>query len=416
MGRLIWTLLIVSAAVGLALLMRFNDGNVALLWPPYRVDVSINVVLLALFAIFVLLHLLLVALSNALDLPQRVRAYRERRARETALAGARDGLVAYFEGRFGRAERLAQGALSDPFLAGPAALIAARAAHRLREPARVERWLDLAGAEKATANAALMSRAELAVEDRRPADAIDAVQTLHARGARHIQALRLALRAHEQSGDWSALLQVVRQLDKREALHPSVVRGLKIRAFRELFAARGDDAHALQELVASLSTEERDVDEIVEAAARALAGAQRSEQAAALLGAILDKRLAERLVPVYAGLQSLPARERLRRIEAWRTRHGEHLALIVAAGRLCAAEGLWGKAEEFLSRADAAAPSRETRVLLAGLLEHLGREREAQGYWRMAALDGISDPLGEWPPSLIQASGSATPPLPPDLG
>ena len=39
MGRLVWILLIVSVAVGLSLLLQFNHGNVAVLWPPYRVDV-----------------------------------------------------------------------------------------------------------------------------------------------------------------------------------------------------------------------------------------------------------------------------------------------------------------------------------------------------------------------------------------
>ncbi|MCC7059366.1 MAG: heme biosynthesis protein HemY, partial [Burkholderiaceae bacterium] len=48
MRRVIWSLLVVSVAVGLAMLMRFNDGNVAVLWPPYRVDVSVNLAILLL--------------------------------------------------------------------------------------------------------------------------------------------------------------------------------------------------------------------------------------------------------------------------------------------------------------------------------------------------------------------------------
>ncbi len=411
---MIGILLVLSVAVGLALLMRFNDGNVALLWPPYRVDVSMNMVLLALFALFALLHLLLLALANAVDLPQRVRQYRERRSREAAVAGLRDGLIAYNEGRYGRAERLLQPALGQPDLAGPAALVGARAAHRLREPERVERWLESALSEKPTANASLMCRAEIAVDDQRPSDALDAVTRLHSRGARHIQALRLALRAHEQSGNWQAVLQTVRQLDKREALHPSVVRGLKIRALRELVGQRGDDAHALQELLGALTAAERDIDEVVEAVARALDRSGRGEQAAALVSSILDRRLAERLVPVYASISTLDSRTRLRRIEAWRQRHGDGSVFTIAAGRLCAAEGLWGKAEEFFRLAEAQAPGRETRALLARLYEQLGRQGDALRYWRLAAVDGIGDPLAEWPQAPLSAVGSASPPVPPD--
>ena len=59
MRRVIWSMLIVSAAVGLAMLMRFNHGNVAVLWPPYRVDVSVNFAVLMLVVAFVIVHLLL---------------------------------------------------------------------------------------------------------------------------------------------------------------------------------------------------------------------------------------------------------------------------------------------------------------------------------------------------------------------
>jgi HemY protein len=399
MGRIIGIIFVLSAAVALALLMRFSDGNLALLWPPYRVDISISLVLIVLLATFVLGHVLLLALSNALGLPARVRDYRARRKREAAFNGLRDGLLAFFEGRFGRAERLSQVALSDPSLAGPAALVAARAAHRMREPERTERWLSLADQDRVSAAAAAMSRAEIAVEDRRSADALEAVSRLHARGARHLHSLRIALRAHEQAGDWQAVLQLVRQLEKREALHPTAARGLKIRAFRSLFTARVDDAHALSQLVASLTAAERDIDEIVEAAALALSNAGSQVQAAALVVSLLERRLSEPLVSLYAGLNQIGLRERLRQVEAWRARHGEQACLLMAAGRLCAAEGLWGKAESLLSAAESAAPSRATRAALAELFEHMGRHAEALRYWRLAASERLAQGGDTWPPA-----------------
>src|SRR5690606_12762380 len=288
MRRVIWSLLIVSAAVGLAMLMRFNHGNIAVLWPPYRVDVSVNFAVLLLVVGFVVLHLLLVTLSNALNLPARVREYRERRRREAALAGLRDGLLALFEGRFGRAERLAQSALGDRSLAGVASLVAARAAHRMRETERRDRWLESAADEAGVANARLMTAAELAVEDHRSADAIEAIETLRSSGPRHIHALRIALRAHEQSQDWPALLQALRQIEKRDAMHPAAIRGLKIRAYRALFDARRDDASAVQQLYASLSLADRDIDEIVDAAAQAFAAAGRPDQAARMVEQVLE--------------------------------------------------------------------------------------------------------------------------------
>ncbi|MGE0804851.1 MAG: heme biosynthesis protein HemY [Burkholderiaceae bacterium] len=389
MRRVIWALLIVSAAVGVAMLMRFNHGNVAVLWPPYRVDVSVNLVVVLLIVGIMLVHLLLLTLTNALNLPTRVREYRERRRRENALAGMRDGLLALFEGRFGRAERLAQGALGEPSLAGVASLVAARAAHRMREVERRDRWLEAAAAEPGTQHAQLMTAAEMAVEDHRPADAILAIERLHAGGPRHIHALRMALRAYEQSENWPALLRALRQIEKRDALHPAAIRGMKIRAYRSLFAARQDDPGAVQQLFASLSPAERQIDEVVEAAARAFEAAGRSDQAQRLLEGALDERFSDSLVTLYAGLRGTPARERLRRADIWRGRYGDEPALLRALGRLCAAESLWGKAEEFLVLAERAAPGREPHLLLAQLYERLGRHDDAHRHYRLAALDGI---------------------------
>ena len=386
MRRVIWSLLIISAAVGLALLMRFNHGNVAVLWPPYRVDVSVNFAVLVLVVAFVLLHLLLAALSNALNLPARVREYRERRRRETAMAGLRDSLLALFEGRFGRSERLAQAALGDRSLAGVASLVAARAAHRMRETERRDRWLDVAREEAGAANAQLMTAAELAVEDHRSADAIAAIETLRSGGPRHIHALRLALRAHEQSGNWQDVLQALRQIEKRDALHPAAIRGLKIRAWRALFAARGDDANSVQQLYASIAPADREIDEIVEAAAQAFATAGRADLAARVIEQTLDERMEVSLLSLYGTLEDVPARERLRRAEAWRGRYGDDPALLRTLGRLCAAEGLWGKAEEFLLLAERAEPGLEAHLLLAQLYEQLGRHDEAGERYRLAAL------------------------------
>lgn len=392
MRRIIWALLIVSAAVGLAMLMRFNHGNVAVLWPPYRIDISVNFAVLLLIVAFVLLHWVLIALSNAMSLPTRVREYRERRRRETALAGLRDGLLALFEGRFGRAERLAQGALGDRSLAGVATLVAARAAHRMREAERRDRWLDAAREEPGAGHAQLMTSAELAVEDHRPGDAIAAIETLQAGGPRHIHALRVALRAHEQADNWPAVLQALRQLEKRDALHPAVIHGTKIRAYRALFAARHDDAGAVQQLYATLGADELAIDEIVEAAARAYAAAGRPEQAARLIERTLETRLAEPLVALYATLDGVPARERLRCAEAWRTRHGDNATLLGTLGRLCAAGELWGKAEEFLILAERAAPGREAHLVLARLYDAMGRTDDANMRYRLAALSRAESP------------------------
>jgi len=403
MRRVVWALLIVSAAVGLAMLMRFNHGNVAVLWPPYRVDVSANLAVLILIAAFAAVHWLVVALSSAWRLPTRVREYRERRRRESALVSLRDGVLALFEGRFGRAERLAQSALVDTSLAGAASLVAARAAHRMGQVERRDRWLESARDEPGAWHAQLMTSAELALDDQRPEDALAALETLRAGNTRHLHALRLSLRAQELAQDWGGLLQTLTELEKRDAMPEPAIRGSKIRAYRALFAVPHDDAGELQRRYASLAAGDLAIDEVVEAAARAFVRIGRPVQAARAIERALDGRYSERLVALYAELDEVPARERLGNAERWRALHGDDAILLSALGRLCAVEGLWGKAEEFLLLAEHASPGPRAHLALARLYDAMGRTEEANRRFRLAASGGgWGDPTA---PLVDQLSG-----------
>ena len=46
----LWLLAIFAAAVGVALFATRSTGTVTLFWPPYRIDLSLNLVLLLLTA------------------------------------------------------------------------------------------------------------------------------------------------------------------------------------------------------------------------------------------------------------------------------------------------------------------------------------------------------------------------------
>ena len=73
MRAALWLMGLFAAAVALALFTGDNDGTVTIFWPPHRVDLSVNLVLLLLVGLFVLLHLALRALTAALELPRQAR-------------------------------------------------------------------------------------------------------------------------------------------------------------------------------------------------------------------------------------------------------------------------------------------------------------------------------------------------------
>src|SRR5437868_10128511 len=161
MRSLFWLLAVFAAAVALVVLGRVNAGYVLFVYPPWRVEFTMLAFAIAAAACFFLLHGLLRLLGQALSLPTTVRAYRVRRRRERAHGALAAALQAYYEGRYRRAEKEAALAYDTGPVPGIAALLAARAAHQLRDFASRERWFERAdSAGDAWRTARLVSRAE----------------------------------------------------------------------------------------------------------------------------------------------------------------------------------------------------------------------------------------------------------------
>ena len=76
MRFILWLVALFAVAVGLALLVGANQSTVTLFWAPHRIDVSLNLALLVLFALFVVMHLAWRALSALFHLPHHARRWR----------------------------------------------------------------------------------------------------------------------------------------------------------------------------------------------------------------------------------------------------------------------------------------------------------------------------------------------------
>lgn len=133
MRGLIWFVLLFAAAAGLALVGVFDGGQVLLVMPPYRVDISLNLFVVALVVSFIVIYAVLRAVRSVLKMPQRVSAYRTRSRLAKANAALRDAIGHLYAGRFSKAEKSARDSLIVDENAGAAGLIGAKAAHEMHE-------------------------------------------------------------------------------------------------------------------------------------------------------------------------------------------------------------------------------------------------------------------------------------------
>lgn len=388
MRFLFWFVALFALAVAVALGARINDGYVLLVFPPWRMEVSLNLFIVAAVLLFAVFHAVLRGLSMTFGLPARVREFRERQRREKAGAVFQDAVRLLFEGRFGQALRKAAEAHAAGIAPGLSALVAARAAQRMRESEKQQGWLMRAKLDDPRTEAAtLMLEAEMLNESRRFDEAVPVLKQLQEKHGRHLAALRLELRARQGCGDWKEVLRLARQLEKRGALLPELVKEIKLQAHLQNLELHGSDVAQLVGYLRDVPAAERSSRLAVDAARRLMA-LEADGEAQVLIETYLDSRdddnWNDELVALYGRLGGDPG-GRIAKAEKWLKQHPENGELLLALGRLCLKQRLWGKAQSYLEASLAVWENRAAMLELAQLFDQLGRLDEANRLYRESA-------------------------------
>ncbi|MGN6653512.1 heme biosynthesis protein HemY [Trinickia sp.] len=387
---LLWLALLFVLAVVLATVGHFDAGQVLIVYPPYRVDISLNLVVVGIIAAFILLYALIRIGRNVWTMPKRVAAYRVRAKEAKAHAALREAIGNLYAGRFSRAEKAAREALSLESNKGAAGLVAAVAAHRMREYVRRDEWLGAIDAPD-WQDARLMASADMRADGRDPDGALTALTEMQAQGTRRIHAQQIALRAQQQLKNWAEVLKLVKTLEKREALHPAVAVRLRQQAAENLLRDRRHDPDALLALWHSLAPAERQSPRLADLAAELLIALDRHQEARKIVEDALAHNWDARLLRRYPETAQADALPLIQKAEAWRKERPEDPDLMFALGRLCLHQQLWGKAQSFLESALRLADDNDALIIrthraLARLFEQLGDTDRAAEHYRASAL------------------------------
>jgi HemY protein len=392
MRWLFWLIAVFAAAVAFAISGRVSDGYIVFVYPPWRVEVSLLLSVLVLAAAFGVAYLALRLIGHTLALPAQVRAFRERRKREQAQSALASALQCYFEGRFARAEKEAGLAWEAGATPGIAALIAARAAHQMRELERRDQWLERAESAGESLRAArLLTQAELALDERDFIGARDALRSMHGTGPRHIATARMQLRAERGAQNWEEVLRLASLLDKRGALPAAIAEEHRVQAHIELLARESGDRGSLEARLRRIPSSDLALPRVAAAAARRAAALGEAALARDVIERSLGVEWNAALVVLYGEIEKLEAlrrrdeaRARIERGERWLREHAEDPQLLATLGRLCVAAELWGKAQNYLEASLSFGASRGAHLELARLAEREGRAAEAQKHFRQA--------------------------------
>ena len=381
MRAVIWLVLLFVAAIVAATTLGSNDGLVSLYWSGWRLDVSLNLFVIALVLTCLVLLFSLRALQSLTTLPARAREWRVRRRERAAQAALREALSEYFGARYSRARRAAERAVAihdtTPELVGDvqtrtlAHLLWGASLHRLQDRPQRDRQLALLQRLRRRsvpilrgdeAGVALLAT-EWALDDRDATRALALLAELPAGVARRTHALRLKLQAQRLAGQTDDALRTARLLAKHQAFSSAAAQSLlRSLASESLAAAR--DAAQLERAWNALDNVDRADPHVAAHAA----------QCAARLD--IPDRGRQWLLPRWQDLSKLDRDQRdavslalietlpglsadwLPRLEAAERALPGDAAVQAAVGSAYAERQLWGKARAPLERA-AASPMLE---------------------------------------------------------
>jgi len=393
MRVLFWFLLLAIAAVVAALAAKLNNGYALLVAPPYRIELSLNLLIILIVGSFVSLYLALRMIVHTVRLPAQVREWRRQMRQARSRAKLDAATVALLEGRYGKAQQQANEALAFPRASGVAALVGARAALDVRQYAGAEEFLARPEAQsRSLAVPRLTLSAEIALERGQPQEALRILESLRREAGMHTAALRLELRATQAVGRFGDIPPLVEQLIKRGVFDTAQGEQVKTAAQREHLRALATDAAGLRDAWGRLPDATRTQPKVARAAAQSFLLLGGDREAAEIIARSLDREWDSELVELYGECRLGDATRQLEQAERWLSTHNRDAALLRVLGTLCERQQLWGKAQTYLEASLALDNHWRTHLALGEMLGRLGRGDEANAHF-VAALRLATDEL-----------------------
>jgi len=385
MKYLLWIIALFAAAAALAIASK-NPAYVQLVYPPYRIEVSLTVFIAMALLTFVAGYWLARLISSFMSLPEHVRQFRLKRAQARARKLLDEMLGAFFEGRYADAEKAAERAIEAGETSALHPIIAARSAHELHEFKKRDAYLAIAGEKKAgDSTMRLLAATKFMLDEHDPDAALEALRELRDRGVKnHSGALSMELKAQQQAGNWDEVLKLLDKLEKLDAIDTSDAIQLRQQTWLNKIRQQTD----LAGLVAFLKNAPSDIRRLgkfVAIAASALIEHGGYEQAKKLLTDSLNAQWDSELVALYGDCQSDDVVAQIEQAEKWLMLHDQDSGLLLALGKLCMYQKLWGKAQSYLDASISLKPSRAAFEASGRLAELLGNTDDASRKYLQAA-------------------------------
>jgi HemY protein len=376
--------LILLAAVWFGIIMRDNSGQILISYGGVVIESSFWFGLLFVVLLFLLFHLLLRYGSKVGSLVSSVRGWltnhRSRRAHaQTVLA-----MYDLIEGNFSKAEKRFSHYAKYSNMALINYLAAAAMAQQQQAINRQERYLLLAQQIEGDHSAVVaMVRAQLAVKNNLCEEAVEILRQLRIVQPKNALVLGMLRDLYVKNGCWHELHELLPALRKHGAMDSDDFIRLEQQVYEKLLVAAVQNG-SIDDLWGAVPQFLQKNPSLVAIYVKYLLDNRRIEEAEIILKMVLRKQLDAKLLELYATMDSQEPLRHLARAESWLEKQPQHAELLLALGRICRRQKLWGKARKYLERSIKLSYNREAYRELADFFAEQADLPKATALYRRA--------------------------------
>jgi len=342
-----------------------DNGYVLINFRGYAIEMSVPVLAFLLILAYLAVRLVVQTWNAPRRLGEMAARRRVRKANDRMVRG----YIEMGEGNFARGEKLLTQGIRNSETPLVNYLAAARAAQAQGDHGRRDNWLKMAyDQEPRAAASVLLTQAELQLANDEFEHARATLNQVLERTPRNQEAMRLKAQLCLAKQEWDELQQLLPRLAKGRHVPAGILDGWYIATWCALLNAASDDPERVRKLWKDLPRHLRDNPSLVSARIKALIAEGKMDEAEVAIRKALKYEWTEELILLYAKLEVADVTVLLRRAEAWLKQRPEDPALLLAAGRLCVRNQLWGKARSYFESSIAIRPVPEAWNDLGQLL------------------------------------------------
>lgn len=385
MKTLIFIIVVLFVAV-LATLFAVDDpGYVLIARSPWSVEMPLTLFAPLLIGAFIVLHLLWQLLRAILGLSSDVSRWRARRHAQKARQTQIRGLIRLAEANWPKAQAELTSTLQHVDSPLINYLGAACASQAMGDTEKRDEYISLAQKNSPQDSLAIaMTQAHLYSWTEQHEQALATLSELRVQAPKHKHVLRLLLKTYLALHDWPSLAALIPELRKQKVLTVEALAQLELQVNRELLmlSLPSGSLEVLKRAWNEIPKALRQQPSLIAIYADHLIRQNQMNEAEALLRAAINRNWNDELVELYGCARSDNPSTQLQTAESWLQPRPEDPTLLLTLGRLSLQNELWGKARSYLESSLKRRPTGQTYRELGALMQRLGENDKALGYYR----------------------------------